>query len=89
MEDTEAEVVGDPMDSRTTVGPLVRESQRQALAHQIEDAKSKQATILTGGNTINGNGYFFEPTIVTDVNHNMNIIKEEVFGPASTYYYCK
>ena len=83
VEDTEAEVVGDPMDPRTTVGPLVRESQRQALAHQIEDAKSKQATILTGGNTINGNGYFFEPTIVTDVNHNMNIIKEEVFGPAA------
>ena len=83
VEDTEAEVVGDPMDPRTTVGPLVRESQRQALAQQIEDAKSKQATVLTGGNTINGNGYFFEPTIVTDVNHNMNIIKEEVFGPAA------
>ena len=45
--------------------------------------KSKQATILTGGNAIKGNGYFFEPTIVTDVNHDMNIIKEEVFGPAA------
>ena len=83
VEDTEAEVVGDPMDSRTTVGPLVRETQREALAKQVEDAKTKQATILTGGKAIKGNGYFFEPTIVTDVNHDMNIIKEEVFGPAA------
>ena len=83
VEDTKAEVVGDPMDSKTTVGPLVRESQREALAKQVEDAKSKKATILTGGKAIKGNGYFFEPTIVTDVNHDMNIIKEEVFGPAA------
>ena len=39
VEDTEAEVVGDPMDSKTTVGPLVRETQREALAKQVEDAK--------------------------------------------------
>ena len=83
VEDTEAEVVGDPMDSRTTVGPLVRETQREALAKQVEDAKSKQATILTGGKAIKGSGYFFEPTIVTGVNHDMKIIKEEVFGPAA------
>jgi acyl-CoA reductase-like NAD-dependent aldehyde dehydrogenase len=83
VEDTKAEVVGDPMDSKTTVGPLVRESQREALAKQVEDAKSKKATILTGGKAIKGDGYFFEPTIVTDVNHDMNIIKEEVFGPAA------
>lgn len=84
VESTEAEVLGDPMDPKTTVGPLVRESQRQALAKQVEDAKTKQASILTGGKEVNnGGGYFFEPTIVKDVTHDMSIIKEEVFGPAA------
>ena len=83
VEETEAEVLGDPMDSRTTVGPLVRESQRQSLVKQIEDAKIKQATVLTGGRAGDGDGYFFEPTILTDVTHDMNIIREEVFGPAA------
>ena len=45
VENTQAEVVGDPMDSKTTVGPLVRESQRQVLSIQVEDAKSKGANI--------------------------------------------
>jgi succinate-semialdehyde dehydrogenase / glutarate-semialdehyde dehydrogenase len=83
VENTEAEVLGDPTDSKTTVGPLVRESQREALARQLEDAKTKQATILTGGKSLNRDGYFFEPTIVTDVNHEMDVVKEEVFGPAA------
>src|SRR5918996_4070160 len=42
VENTDAEVLGDPMDSRTTVGPLVRESQRQSLVKQVEDAKTKR-----------------------------------------------
>jgi acyl-CoA reductase-like NAD-dependent aldehyde dehydrogenase len=83
VENTEAEVLGDPMDPKTTVGPLVRESQRQALAKQVEDAKTKRASILTGGREVDGGGYFFEPTIVKDVTHDMSIIKEEVFGPAA------
>jgi succinate-semialdehyde dehydrogenase/glutarate-semialdehyde dehydrogenase len=83
VEETEAEVLGDPMDSRTTVGPLVRESQRQSLVKQVEDAKIKQATVLTGGRASEGDGYFFEPTILTDVTHDMDIIREEVFGPAA------
>jgi acyl-CoA reductase-like NAD-dependent aldehyde dehydrogenase len=83
VEETEAEVVGEPMDSKTTVGPLVRDSQREALAKQVDDAKAKGASILTGGNSIKRDGYFYEPTIVSQVDHNMRIIKEEVFGPAA------
>jgi acyl-CoA reductase-like NAD-dependent aldehyde dehydrogenase len=83
VEETEAEVVGEPMDSKTTVGPLVRDSQREALAKQVDDAKAKGASILTGGNSIKRDGYFYEPTIVSQVDHNMKIIKEEVFGPAA------
>jgi acyl-CoA reductase-like NAD-dependent aldehyde dehydrogenase len=83
VENTEAEIVGDPMDSKTTVGPLVRESQRQALYVQVQDAKSKEGKILTGGNPIRGEGYFYEPTIISNVRQDMRIIKEEVFGPAA------
>ena len=71
------------MDPKTTVGPLVRESQRQTLSVQVEDAKSKEGKILTGGNSVQGDGYFYEPTIVSNVRHNMKIVREEVFGPAA------
>jgi acyl-CoA reductase-like NAD-dependent aldehyde dehydrogenase len=83
VEETESEVVGDPMDSKTTVGPLVRDSQREALAKQVDDARTRGASILTGGNSINRDGYFYEPTLVSHVDHNMKIVKEEVFGPAA------
>ena len=83
VENTEAEQMGDPMDPKTTVGPLVRDSQRQALSGQVEDAKSKEGKILTGGNSVDGEGYFYEPTIVSNVSHNMKIVQEEVFGPAA------
>jgi acyl-CoA reductase-like NAD-dependent aldehyde dehydrogenase len=83
VENTEAEQMGDPMDPKITVGPLVRESQREMLSVQVEDAKSKEGKILTGGNSVQGDGYFYEPTIVSNVRHNMKIVREEVFGPAA------
>jgi acyl-CoA reductase-like NAD-dependent aldehyde dehydrogenase len=82
-QNVESEVVGDPINSKTTIGPLVRESQRQTLVNQVEDAKSKTAKILTGGKIIAGDGYFYEPTVISNVNHKMLILNEEVFGPAA------
>ena len=83
VENTKAEVVGDPLDPKTTVGPLVRDSQRQALAKQVNDAKDKGGKILTGGKPLNGDGFFYEPTIISDVSHEMDVVREEVFGPAA------
>jgi acyl-CoA reductase-like NAD-dependent aldehyde dehydrogenase len=83
VENIRAEVVGDPMNSKTTIGPLVRQNQRDALSKQVEDAKTKGARVLTGGKEIEGNGYFYEPTIVSNVSHEMDIVKDEVFGPAA------
>ncbi|HKU49994.1 MAG TPA: NAD-dependent succinate-semialdehyde dehydrogenase [Nitrososphaera sp.] len=83
VENTRAEVVGDPLDSKTTVGPLVRDSQRQALAKQVDDARDKGGQILTGGKRIEGDGYFYEPTVISQVNHEMDVVREEVFGPAA------
>ena len=73
------------MDSKTTVGPLVRDSQRQALAKQVDDAKLRWQD-TNWWKSINRDGYFYEPTIVSNVNHDMKIVREEVFGPASSYY---
>lgn len=83
VENTEAEVVGDPLDSKTTVGPLVRDSQRQALAKQVNDARDKGGKVLTGGQAVKRDGFFYEPTIISNVNHEMEVVKEEVFGPAA------
>ncbi len=83
VENTEAEIVGDPLDPKTTVGPLVRDSQRQALAEQVEDAKSKGGKVLIGGRPVRREGFFYEPTIVSNVGHDMEMVREEVFGPAA------
>src|ERR687886_543082 len=83
VENTEAEVVGNPLDSKTTVGPLVRDSQRHALAKQVDDAKERGAILLVGGRPINREGFFYEPTIISNVNHSMDVVREEVFGPAA------
>ena len=83
VENTQAEVVGDPLDSKTTVGPLVRDSQRQALARQVEDARGKGGKVLTGGQAIRREGFYYEPTIISNVNHEMEVVREEVFGPAA------
>lgn len=83
VENTQAEVVGDPLDSKTTVGPLVRESQRQTLAMQVDDARGKGGRVLIGGQPVRRDGFFYEPTIISNVNHEMDVVREEVFGPAA------
>jgi acyl-CoA reductase-like NAD-dependent aldehyde dehydrogenase len=83
VENTQREVMGDPMNPKTTIGPLVSKDARDGLQRQVEDAKSKGGRVLRGGTAGEGEGYFYEPTIVTRVNHDMDIVREEVFGPAA------
>jgi acyl-CoA reductase-like NAD-dependent aldehyde dehydrogenase len=83
VEETKAEVIGDPMDYKTTVGPLVRENQRVTIYEQVQQAKSKGAKILLGGKPIEGKGFFFEPTVISEANHDMRVLNEEVFGPVA------
>lgn len=73
--------VGDPMANETQIGPLSRKEQQQFLLAQVKDAKDKGATVLFGGNAVGGKGYFIEPTVLVNVNHEMRIMKEESFGP--------
>ena len=72
---------GSPTEEGIYLGPLTRKDQLGILEQQVSDALQKGATIVTGGNRINGKGYFFEPTVLTNVNHEMSVMKDESFGP--------
>lgn len=74
--------VGHGADKSTTMGPLTVPTGVDKVAGQVEDAKKNGGTVLTGGNRINlNNGYFFEPTIITNATPSMKIAEEETFGP--------
>jgi len=74
--------VGDPMDKEIDVGPLTLSSQVGLVEDHIQDAVGKGARILAGGERIKDmKGYFFRPTVLSDVNHTMKVMTEETFGP--------
>jgi acyl-CoA reductase-like NAD-dependent aldehyde dehydrogenase/gamma-glutamyl-gamma-aminobutyrate hydrolase PuuD len=72
---------GAPTEAGVYIGPLTRKEQVSVLDNQVEDAMSKGATILTGGKKTNANGYFYEPTVLINVNHKMLVMRDESFGP--------
>ncbi|RBW69285.1 aldehyde dehydrogenase family protein [Bacillus taeanensis] len=72
---------GPGLSSDTTMGPLVSDEQQQRVLNYINKGKEEGAELLTGGSTPFDQGYFVEPTIFADVNDNMSIAKEEIFGP--------
>jgi acyl-CoA reductase-like NAD-dependent aldehyde dehydrogenase len=73
--------IGSPLDPATEIGPLSRKEQVEFLLSQIKDAVDKGATLLSGGNRLLGKGYFLEPAVLINVNHEMRLMKEESFGP--------
>jgi acyl-CoA reductase-like NAD-dependent aldehyde dehydrogenase len=73
--------IGDPLDPGTYIGPLARNEQRTALELQVADALGKGARLLCGGKRIDRRGYYFEPTVLVDVNPSMAVMREESFGP--------
>ena len=72
---------GDPMDRSNAQGSLTRPSHLSFLEAQITDALNRGATVLVGGKRLPGQGAFFEPTVLVNVNHSMRIMTEESFGP--------
>ncbi|MEK6780632.1 MAG: aldehyde dehydrogenase family protein [Bacteroidota bacterium] len=73
--------IGLPTEEGIYIGPLTRKNQLQVLDDQVADAKSKGARVLLGGKRMNRKGYYFEPTVLTDVTNNMKIMRDESFGP--------
>jgi acyl-CoA reductase-like NAD-dependent aldehyde dehydrogenase len=73
--------VGPPTEEGVYVGPLTRKDQINVLEEQVKDAVQKGAKVLTGGKPMQRNGFYFEPTVLVDVNHQMRVMQEESFGP--------
>jgi aldehyde dehydrogenase (NAD+) len=75
--------VGDPLDPTTECGPLVAERQRDRVEGYIAKGKQEGATVVVGGGRPSGfeRGWYVEPTLFADVDNNMTIAQEEIFGP--------
>ena len=65
------------------VGPLIDAKARDGVAELVEDAKGRGARVLVGGSAAPGRGYFFEPTVLTDVPMSARMMREEIFGPVA------
>jgi acyl-CoA reductase-like NAD-dependent aldehyde dehydrogenase len=72
---------GAPTEEGVYFGPLARKAQLDVLKNQVADAVAKGARLLLGGKRMKRKGYYFEPTILVDVTHEMDVMKEESFGP--------
>jgi succinate-semialdehyde dehydrogenase/glutarate-semialdehyde dehydrogenase len=79
-------VVGDPMDDDTDVGPLATEQGRTDVEELVADAVGKGATVLCGGERPDRAGWFYPPTVVTDITSEMRMYREELFGPVAQLY---
>ena len=78
--------VGDPASPESFMGPLSSVAARDALAEQVQDAIDKGATVLAGGCAIDGDGAYFQPTVLTDVTPEMRAYREELFGPVAVLH---
>jgi acyl-CoA reductase-like NAD-dependent aldehyde dehydrogenase len=79
--------LGDPLDLQTQIGPLVSESQRDKVAVAVDRAREQGAAVLCGGRIPEsvelGDGWFYEPTVIAEVNPAHDLWYEEVFGPVT------
>lgn len=75
--------IGRGTDDGVDVGPLVSEDQRGIVKDLVADAVAKGAKVLTGGNVVDGPGYFYEPTVLADVPADAKLLVEEIFGPVA------
>ena len=76
--------VGDPNDQDTEMGPLVSPEQLERVRGFVDRAKSGGASVVTGGEAMDGNGFFYRPSVVTGIDQDDEIVKREVFGPVVT-----
>lgn len=79
-------VVGDPLDSKTDLGPLANEAQVKSLSGQVERSVTDGARLLTGGYRLDRPGYYFAPGVLTDISPNAPAYREEVFGPVALLF---
>jgi succinate-semialdehyde dehydrogenase/glutarate-semialdehyde dehydrogenase len=75
--------VGRGTDPETDVGPLIDDTQREKVKGLVREAREAGARAVIGGEAIDGRGYFYEPTVLTDIPAGARIAEEEIFGPVA------
>lgn len=73
--------LGDPMDEKTDMGPLINAAGREKVERHVGQAVEKGAKVVAGGERWGEKGFYYEPTILTGVESRMEIMREETFGP--------
>jgi len=78
--------IGNGMDATSQIGPLINKNQQNRLNNLIETSKQSGVKVVVGGknHSENGKGYFFKPTLLSDVTENLSVFKNEIFGPIMT-----
>jgi succinate-semialdehyde dehydrogenase/glutarate-semialdehyde dehydrogenase len=75
--------LGRGVDDETDVGPLIDDTQRGKVSDLVQDAIGRGATAVVGGHARDGAGYFYEPTVLTDIPDDAQLLQEEIFGPVA------
>ena len=75
--------VGRGTEPDVKVGPLIDDAQRGKVTELVDDAVDKGAKVLVGGQSIDGAGYFYQPTVLTDLSADARLLGEEIFGPVA------
>ncbi|CAD0184333.1 Betaine aldehyde dehydrogenase [Ruegeria sp. THAF57] len=73
--------IGDPLDESVTFGPMVSENQMKIALSYVDKGKAEGAQLVYGGDRIEGDGFYMQPTVFADVTDDMAIAREEIFGP--------
>ena len=75
--------IGDPLQSGTQLGPMARADLREQLEVQVQSSVRDGARVITGGRRVDGAGWFYSPTVITQVTRQMPVVSQEVFGPVA------
>ena len=73
--------IGDPLDRKTALGPVISEKQMKSILDYVDIGQKEGARLVTGGTRVGERGYFISPTVFANVAHEMRISQEEIFGP--------
>lgn len=77
----EKRIVGNPFSFETEQGPQIDDEQLKKILYYVSEGKREGAKLVTGGKRVGDHGYFMEPTVFSNVDDNMKIAQEEIFGP--------
>jgi len=81
---TKALTIGQPLDESTEIGPMISERQRATSLEYVAAGQHEGARLVTGGQALDGGGWFIEPAVLADVDNSMRVAREEIFGPVAS-----